>query len=131
MLKDVIIAAADLAEAARAMNRYSRRSGSVVENWPIFAVIGAIALLWAGLYYWDKHRKTIVLESKTPQSLFDELCRVHKLSRADIALLAKASVMDRLKHPATAFVDPGVLRRAEISDGGDGYRRLRLRLFAD
>lgn len=125
----MIIAAADLAEAARAMDRYSQRSGSILENWPIFAVMGSIALLWAGLYYWDKHRKAIVLESKTPQSLFDELCRVHKLSRADITLLTKASVLEKLKHPATAFVDPGVLRRAEISNGGNGFRQLRLRLF--
>lgn len=129
MFERAIIAAADLSEAVKAMNRYSRRSGSIMDNWPIFAAFAAIVLFWAALHYWDRYRASRAGKSAAPQSLFDELCELHKLAKADRTLLAKAVAAQKLEQPAMAFVDPRVLARAGANGSEAAYDRLRTRLF--
>ncbi len=129
MFEQSIIAATNLSETVKAMNRYSRKSSSVMDNWPILVAIAAIALFWAVLHFWDKYRKSRVSELTTPQSLFEELCDLHKLGKADRTLLEKVVTAQNLDQPAAVFVDPGVLATAASSGGEGGYLKLRSRLF--
>ncbi len=113
-------------DLGRSFSRYSRRSGSLSENWFLVAVFVAIPVLWGALTYWDKYRKRHAPSGNNPKSLFLELCRAHTLSRADRSLLLKAAETRRLKQPAMVFIDPAILRELAAARSADAgaYRQL-------
>jgi len=96
-------------EAFRAAARYMQRSASLSESWFTIAAVAAIIQFWLALVYWDRYRKQPVRQEDRPKSLFLELCRAHKLSRAERGLLSSIVDAKHLKQPAIVFVDPGVL----------------------
>lgn len=77
----------------------------------IWGLLGVV-LLWVVLSYWSRIRKAIIPTADTPRSLFQELCHVHQLDRAERTLLLRAVEQGRINEPAVAFVNPAVLLEA-------------------
>jgi hypothetical protein len=66
----------------------------------------AIAAFWAGLYFWDRHRRPAPTANPL-MGLFADLCRVHSLSHEQKLLLQ--AVAGEHSNPAIVFVDPHFL----------------------
>lgn len=119
------------ADLGRAFVRYSRRSGSLTENWYLVAVFVAIPLLWLALACWDRYRQRLARRAHTPKALFLELCTAHRLARLDRGLLWKTVQSRQMGQPAAIFTDPAIL--ADLSACGtaeaEDYARLREKLF--
>ncbi len=102
----VLIAGVDFGAAS---NR-SRSMASLSNNIELIIwVVIAMVALWAGLNFWTRYRDKILRSSDSPQSLFLELCSVHRLSRTEKSLLMEAANAAHLTEPAIAFVNPQVL----------------------
>lgn len=128
MLRWCLLANADL---GRAFTRYSKRSSSWSENWYLIVAVLGIALFWIALYFWDRYRKQIIYSDDSEKALFLELCRAHKLNRAERKILLKAVQAKSLQQPAILFVDPTVLLQLAFSNSTDSasYTQLSKRLF--
>jgi hypothetical protein len=92
--------------------------------------VGVLAIWWYSRR--RQPRKEQALHS--PQRLFQELCRAHRLSAAQ-ELLLEWVVSDRqLAQPAMVFLDPLLLEQAMARSDAPGVRKrladLRSRLFA-
>ena len=105
--------------------------GSSSRNWYLVLAVVGIAVFGAGLYFWDKHRKSSGSGSDHPKSLFLELCSAHGLSRGERALLRDAAEQQGIAQPGLAFVDPRILEATASAAGEDAaaFGELRQRLF--
>jgi hypothetical protein len=74
-----------------------------------------LATLAVAIYCWNRIRDMILQRGDSPQSLFQELCRVHRLTRPEMSLLMRAATTAALSEPAVAFVNPGVLESLDES----------------
>ena len=86
----------------------------------------AIAMLWAAINYWSRFRDRFLRQSDSPKSLFLELCRVHRLDRAEKSFLLAAVEAARLSEPAVVFINPDILASTEDAQQG---RALAEKLF--
>lgn len=126
----IVAQIASTAEISEKLNRWIRPSGSTSEGGILILILVAIALLWGGLYFWDRWRK-----SKTPgmgrEDLFLQLCNLHNLSKRDRHLLRTVAKTLRVDQPAMAFVDPNLLLKFAESDPDSSLdlRHLADRLF--
>ncbi|MEX1098205.1 MAG: hypothetical protein WED34_19330 [Planctomycetales bacterium] len=107
----------------------NRPTASLETCWYLIAAVAGIALVWIGLYVWERIRKQLARRDATPLSLFRDLCAAHELGRNEQALLETVVERNRLEHPAVVFVAPALLR--EMAGGGDAaeYARLARKLF--
>ena len=73
-------------------------------------VLGIVAF-WVGVAWWDRrrNRQPRPEETRTTGGLFDDLCRVHKLTLPEKTLLTQ--VATALSQPAVVFTDPANLSR--------------------
>ena len=87
----------------------------------------AVAAFWAGIYFWDRHRRPSDPPAGT--GLFGDLCRLHQLSREERELLHRVTAGMPL--PSVVFVDPEALDRLSDKHPVDAIActRLRNRLF--
>ena len=94
-------------------------------------VIIVIGMVWLVLYLWENLQLQRRANSDTPQGLFYDLCKTHRLSRADINYLLKASEAHCHEQPAMVFIDPGILNSYISQAGSDAryYELLEERLF--
>lgn len=117
--------------AARHMNRTGNWTGS--GSLLLIAAVVGIAVFWAGLCWFDNYRKQRALESRTPQALFSELCRLHRLSRGQRTLLLAAVSQQRPEEMAKIFVDPSIISSLAFSQRpeADGYAQLLSQLFGE
>lgn len=120
-------------EISNSINRWFRRSNSLSENSLWVFIFGAILLLWAGLYLWDRYRKPSKRTKHDREGLFLQLCDLHNLSRSDRQLLRKVAKSQNLEQPGLAFVDPRTLLRyiAESPQSEPEARELLDRLFGE
>lgn len=116
-----------------APSRYLDRGGSSDTNRVLVFVIIAVALIWAGLYFWGKYRSRQFHSGRTKKSLFLELCQAHNLSRTDRGLLLRAADVSGLEQPAHIFVDPDLLGKlsCENTTEAEAYSQLMQRVFGD
>ncbi|MCA9072226.1 MAG: hypothetical protein KDA84_25040 [Planctomycetaceae bacterium] len=98
-------------EISNSINRWFRRSNSLSENSLWIFIFIAILVLWALLYFWDRHRKPGQRTKHDREGLFLQLCDLHNLSRGDRQFLRKVAKSQNLDQPSVAFVDPRVLMR--------------------
>ena len=98
-----VIASFDGLQAAR---QRLNGTGSSRDTAVLFMAALAIAAFWAGLYFWDRHRRPAPTVNPL-MGLFADLCRVHSLSHEQKLLLQAAAGESVL--PAIVFVDPRVL----------------------
>lgn len=113
MLITSLLANSDI---VREIRHYAVRSGSFRDYWMYLLVVLGVVLLWAALTWWDRRQKQSQAGGGRPLSLWDELCRGHRLSDEEAALLRKTAEQNRLTEPAEIFVRPDLMRAAADSD---------------
>jgi len=113
------------------VSRSARESSSMGNAGFVIAVLVGIVTLGGGLYYWSQHRKVSPQGSSNPQTLFQELCHLHQLSRSERALLLRVFESLRLAQPAILFVDPSILESIKKSPSPESqtYAALANKLF--
>jgi hypothetical protein len=115
-----LIASVDYGEVAKR----SRSMSSLSKNLELIVLVAVgIAGLWAALHYWGRYRDRILGRAGSPQSLFLELCHVHRLSRPEKTLLMQAATAAKLADPAVAFINPQVLGAMKGSVSADAQER--------
>ena len=115
-----------------ASQRYMDRSRSGSQYWYVLAGLIAIAVVWVGLFVWERNRRRSLQRRTDPKSLFIELAERHNLSDAEQALLWKAAQRKYPDQPAVVFVDSAVLKEAAATRGADSraYSVLLSQLFS-
>lgn len=109
-----MMAAADL---GRAFQRHSRRGGSWTDAaWFVLFVLMAAGFFLL-LHFWDRIKATVTGGSGGRRSLFDELCRIHRLSDSERSMLKKIAEQNSVAQPAVVFVDRSLIARYSKSRG--------------
>ncbi|EDL61359.1 hypothetical protein [Gimesia maris] len=113
------------------ISRAFRNRSLLQENWLLISASIVIGMVWLVLYLWENLQLQRRANSDTPQGLFYDLCKTHRLSRADINYLLKASEAHCHEQPAMVFIDPGILNSYISQAGSDAryYELLEERLF--
>lgn len=107
-----LLAGYELSEVSRS-SKATRDAASYLD---LFLFVAAIlASLAAAIYCWNRVRHKLLQRGDSPQSLFQELCRVHRLTRPEKSLLMQAVSTAELREPAAAFVNPVVLESLDES----------------
>ena len=90
-----------------------------------------VAMFW---WYSRRHQPTKEHPLHSPQQLFAELCRAHRLSASQERLLEWVVGERQLAQPAMVFLDPLLLEQAMAKSDTPSVRKrladLRSRLFA-
>ena len=113
------------------ISRAFRNRSLLQENWLLISASIVIGMAGLVLYLWENLQLQRRANSDTPQGLFYDLCKTHRLSRADINYLLKASEAHCHEQPAMVFIDPGILNSYISQAGSDAryYELLEERLF--
>jgi hypothetical protein len=72
-------------------------------------VSGAAILLWLGVNWVDRLRLRRALNAQTPQALLRELCRAHRLSRADRQFVAQIAEESPAGQSCRVFIEPRII----------------------
>ncbi len=104
-----LIARIDDAYGAARRHMYGTGPESQSANTFVLFAFVAIAVLWISIYCWDKCRKQGFAVPNTKNSLFQELCQAHALTRGERALLNTIVHTKRLEEPSVLFIDPSIL----------------------
>jgi len=75
----------------RAFQAHSRQSSSGHFVLLLVVVAAVVSAFLAGLYYWERRRALNTVKRDSEELLFRELCRIHGLSPAEIALLRQVA----------------------------------------
>ncbi|WP_339732784.1 hypothetical protein [uncultured Gimesia sp.] len=120
-----------LAGHTDAVSRAFRNRGMLQENWMLVTATLVIGTIWLTLYLWENIQLQRKANADTPQGLFYDLCKTHRLSRTDITYLLKAAQAHYRDQPAMVFVDPGILNAylKEVSSDAKYYDILVEKLF--
>lgn len=115
------------------ISRAFRNRSILEENWLLISATLIIGTIWLTLYVWENlqiRRKAI---ADTPQGLFYDLCKAHRLNRTDINYLLKATSDNYHDQPAMIFIDPQIISAfsSEVSTDSKYYKILAKRLFHD
>ena len=89
---------------SRAVQRRSSNWSSLEDNLPLIYGLLMIATFWTCLFIWDSLRDRKQQRRDKPPELFRQLCRTHKLDRAQQKLLW--SIARDLPQPTVIFVRP-------------------------
>jgi len=113
------------------VSRAFRNRSLLQENWLLISATIVIGSVWLILYLWENMQLQRKANSDTPQGLFYDLCKTHRLSRTDINYLLKASETHCQEQPAMVFMDPGIINSYINQAGTDAryYELLEERLF--
>ena len=97
-----------LKEIFRAIDPTKRKNSQ--ENWYFVIFLAGLAILVAGLFYWQKwQRKQREGELNDPLFLVYELNTAHQLSDPEKRLMQELSEKNSLSTPLTLFVEPKFL----------------------
>ncbi|MFH1301670.1 MAG: hypothetical protein ABIK07_11470 [Planctomycetota bacterium] len=113
------------------ISRAVRNRTILEENWLFISATLVIGLIWLTLYVWENLQIRRKAVADTPQGLFYDLCKTHRLSRTDINYLLKAASEHYDHQPAMVFIDVNILHtyaREAITDS-KYYELLAERLF--
>lgn len=113
------------------VSRAFRNRGMLQENWVLITATIVIGTIWITLYLWENYQLRLKANADTPQGLFYDLCKTHRLSRTDIAYLLKAANAHYKEQPAMVFIDPSILTAYsnEVETDARYYEILSERLF--
>jgi hypothetical protein len=114
------------------VSRSAQDSRSVVAwSGVLLAVLAIVAASWFVVFLWDRYRRELLRAANDPRTLFQELCRAHRLSRRERRLLWQAAAYHRLEQPALVFAIPHFV--SQLADStqphADTYAGLAVRLF--
>ena len=91
------------------ISRAVRNRSILEENGLFISATLIIGLIWLTLYVWENLQLRRKADADTPQGLFYDLCKSHRLSRTDINYLLKAASENYGDQPAMIFIDPEIL----------------------
>lgn len=111
----------------RAFQMHTRHSSSSQYLLLFLGVASLVAVLLAGLYYWERRRTQKAVKKDTEYLLFRELCRIHQLGPADISFLERLAEEKELPHRSDVFVEPSLLDCDINRPAEEVSRSLRLR----
>lgn len=113
------------------VSRAFRNRGMLQENWLLITATLVIGGIWFALYLWENLQLKRKANADTPQGLFYDLCKTHRLNRTDISYLLKAAQAHYQNQPAMVFVDPGILDAyiKEVDSDAKYYEILAEKLF--
>ncbi|WP_144980535.1 hypothetical protein [Gimesia aquarii] len=122
-----ILAAGHTDEVSRAF----RNRGMLQENWLFISIAIVVGVVWLALFLWEKIQLQRKATADTPQGLFYDLCKTHRLNRTDTNSLFKVASENYADQPAMIFIDPGILNDYIGEAGSDRkyYETLAERLF--
>lgn len=122
-----ILAAGHTDEVSRAF----RNRNILQENWLFISVAIVIGTVWITLFLWEKIQLQRKATADTPQGLFYDLCKTHRLSRTDTNSLFKVASENYADQPAMIFINPNILNdyAGEASSDRKYYETLAERLF--
>lgn len=122
-----ILAAGHTDEVSRAF----RNRGMLQENWLFISIAIVVGVVWLALFLWEKIQLQRKATADTPQGLFYDLCKTHRLNRTDTNSLFKVASENYADQPAMIFIDPGILDDYIGEAGSDRkyYETLAERLF--
>ncbi|WP_166831341.1 hypothetical protein [Thalassoroseus pseudoceratinae] len=109
--------------------RWSRHSASLGNYLFFAAIIALIAAIWGGLYWWERHRVSRTESNDTPNDLFQQLCKVHRLSVGEQQLLSQVAQATCASQPALVFVDHRCLQSQGEGGNAEQLRDLARKLF--
>lgn len=84
-------------------------AGNAAGLWILIITSVGVVLVWGAIFGWDKWITFRNRQSSSPGSLFNDLCRMHRLRRGDTQLLGRILVTDPQANPAIIFVNPAIL----------------------
>ncbi len=114
--------------ASRLGDSYKHSKGGGSSIWIFMIVGGAMLLMGAGWYLWDqKQKKSKPVAKKKTVSLFQELCKLHRLTSSETELLQQAIHHNSLKQGAVAFLDPNILIQQATNHEADAEKWVALR----
>ncbi|MCA9014476.1 MAG: hypothetical protein KDA77_04010 [Planctomycetaceae bacterium] len=113
------------------VSRAFRNRGMLQENWLLITATLVIGVIWMALYLWENIQLQRKANADTPQGLFYDLCKTHRLNRTDIGYLLKAAQAHYENQPAMVFVNPEILNAyiREVGTDAKYYELLAERLF--
>lgn len=96
-------------------------------GWMLVFVAGALLLLW-WLSVVTKRFEGYT-SRPSPNRLFSDLCRAHKLNRSQRSLLRRLAESAGVEHPVSLFVHADKFDSALLPDDTSAIAELRARLF--
>lgn len=117
----------------RSASRHLSGSGSTSRMGIVVLIVVVIALVWLALTFFDKYRQLLLAHQRSPQALFRDLCRLHKLTGGERQLLLAVQAGSKPELLSCVFVDPRMLAAyatANINQA-DACRGLSRKLFGD
>lgn len=113
------------------ISRAFRNRSLLEENGLLISATLFIGAIWLTLYVWENLQIRRKAVADTPQGLFYDLCKVHRLNRTDINYLLKATSETYHDQPAMVFIDPQIISTYsnEVDTDSKYYKTLAKRLF--
>jgi hypothetical protein len=113
----------------RAATQYLFHHDSTRDMIFVGVVLVSLFALWGLLHVSQWITSAMNQAAQTPHALFLELCRSHRLSRADQKRLVQAAALVVPEDAARLFLHPELLRQAVVAAGNDPeYARLATRI---
>ncbi|WP_144996130.1 hypothetical protein [Polystyrenella longa] len=119
----------------RSLNGYSIRSSSIMEYWYLAVLPIVFLIVWKFLPQIEKKVKKVsgVADDSPQASIFDQLCRVHRLSRNERKLIQQVAVLNKVANPARIFIDnrPLLKLKGKGAHVNKEYTALYRKLYGD
>ncbi|MDA1018175.1 MAG: hypothetical protein O3A00_27435 [Planctomycetota bacterium] len=108
-------------------------SGAAIGNIVIIVTVLGILFAWAAIFGWDRWIRLQQNQKPTPKSLFNDLCKLHHLGRAELQLLARVLEFRKQAHPAVLFTNPAHLDAYATAKSNDlaDCEKLKRKLYGD
>lgn len=119
-------------ESFKAVSRYMQESPTFNHDmWFIVVAAAGLGLLWLGITLWDRYQAVNAPDKPRYETLFVELCQVHKLAEGESRWLEKLAVQNGFDDPARVFIAPSPLEAETRAEGEDASiaRALLHKLF--
>lgn len=84
-------------------------AGNSAGFWILIITVVGVVLVWGAIFGWDKWVTFRKRQRSTPSSLFNDLCRKHRLRRTDMQILGRVLAATPQQNPAIVFVNPAIL----------------------
>ncbi|MEZ6045128.1 MAG: hypothetical protein R3C11_06015 [Planctomycetaceae bacterium] len=119
----------------RNLTGYNIRSGQFGEYWYLAVIPVVFLLIWKFMPQIEKNLKKAsgIPDSSPDASVFDQLCRVHHLTRNERKLIQQVAMMNKVADPARIFIDNRPLLKLKGTGAHENkeYAALYRKLYGD
>lgn len=120
-------------DSLRAISRHMQHASSAMGLGYFVTAVCSIVAIWLAYQWVEGARLRQAAEAQTVESLFQELCQAHRLSRIERQHLQKAAEELPPADLCSIFMDPRILGRLAMagSTDADHFAKLSGKLFGD